>query len=257
MKNKRYCDACQRLFRGESREAEGSQFRTRYFYHHLDAAEFADALRQQCPVCALAWDEVSHSSMVAGRYPGSTFVYIWKLPKRSTLTTWTEEGCWRLRFRHVPAEGAGMSDSHSRFLVLFPMSSTAASSRILSLSNHTGSSAAFDFLIEQYRECRSSHTKCQKQQPISTPTFYPTRLLNVGTECDNKIVLQETEHFSNGQQYACLSHCWGRNMPMTLRNCNKSDLEAGVAIDTLPLTFQHTVQVTRRLGFQFLWIDAL
>jgi hypothetical protein len=256
MNNKRYCDTCQQLFRGESREAEGSQSSTRYFYHHLDAAAFADALRQQCPVCSLAWDGVPHPSMAADTVPGSTFVYLSEMTNW-TMPTWTEEVCWRLYFRHVPDEGVGMPDFLSRSLVLSPMDSTAASSRILSLSNHTGSSAALNFLIKQYQECRSSHTKCQNQQPISTPTFYPTRLLNVGTECDNKIFLQETEHFSDSQQYACLSHCWGRSMPMTLRNCNKSDLEAGIAIDTLPLTFQHTVQVIRRLGFQFLWIDAL
>jgi hypothetical protein len=256
MNNKRYCDACQRLFRSELCEAEGSQPRARYFNHHLNAAEFADALRQQCPVCSLAWDGLCPSSLAAGTVPGSTYVHLWKMTK-GTMPTWTEEGCWKLGFRHVLAEGAGMSDFRSRALVLSPMGSTAASSRILSLSNHTGSSAALNFLVKQYQECRSSHTKCQKQQPISTPTFYPTRLLNVGTECDNKIFLQRTEHFSDGQLYACLSHCWGRSIPTTLRKCNNSDFEAGIAVDTLPLTFQHTVQVTRRLGFQFLWIDAL
>jgi len=67
-----------------------------------------------------------------------------------------------------------------------------------------------------------------------------------------------------GQQYKylTLSHCWGDPSHMatkltvhTLRDY--SDRNAGISLDALPRTFRDAVEVTRRLGFRYLWIDSL
>ncbi|KAF4632575.1 hypothetical protein G7Y89_g5552 [Cudoniella acicularis] len=59
-------------------------------------------------------------------------------------------------------------------------------------------------------------------------------------------------------RYICLSHCWGGFQPacITKRATLASNL-AGIAWDALPMTFQHAVTTTSRLGFEYIWIDSI
>ncbi|KAJ4168292.1 hypothetical protein NW754_013626 [Fusarium falciforme] len=65
-----------------------------------------------------------------------------------------------------------------------------------------------------------------------------------------------------GEDYVVLSHCWGlpteeeKKLYCTTPENHKDRLQ-GFSYDDLPRTFQDTVQVTRLLGKQYLWIDAL
>ncbi|KLU90181.1 hypothetical protein MAPG_09145 [Magnaporthiopsis poae ATCC 64411] len=54
-----------------------------------------------------------------------------------------------------------------------------------------------------------------------------------------------------------LSHRWGGLTPVRLLQENYSDFRKGIAFDELPKTFRDAVEVTRRLGVSFLWIDSL
>lgn len=44
---------------------------------------------------------------------------------------------------------------------------------------------------------------------------------------------------------------------MRLLISNHKQFRKGILISSLPLAFQHAIQLTRRLGYQYLWIDAL
>jgi hypothetical protein len=58
-------------------------------------------------------------------------------------------------------------------------------------------------------------------------------------------------------RYATLSHCWGGNACLTTRSDNFEEHKKGIPTVHLPPTFRHAVQISRRLGIRYLWIDSL
>lgn len=57
--------------------------------------------------------------------------------------------------------------------------------------------------------------------------------------------------------YLTLSHCWGQREFLKLTRDNMMDLRSGFPTSSLPRTFQEAVQVARRLGVRYIWIDSL
>jgi hypothetical protein len=54
-----------------------------------------------------------------------------------------------------------------------------------------------------------------------------------------------------------LSHCWGKIQIIRLLESNINDLRKIIPLDALPPTFAETIQVIRRFGVRYLWIDSL
>ena len=87
---------------------------------------------------------------------------------------------------------------------------------------------------------------------------WPTRLLDVGIAESPIINLKETSELDLPiLEYTTLSHCWGATMPIRLLSSNYAEFAKRIALDGLPKTFQDAVNITRRLGLRYLWIDAL
>jgi len=59
--------------------------------------------------------------------------------------------------------------------------------------------------------------------------------------------------------YVTLSHCWGKpsSSRLVLKQNNLGDMIQELPYDRLTPVFQDAVTVTRHLGIQYLWIDAL
>lgn len=57
--------------------------------------------------------------------------------------------------------------------------------------------------------------------------------------------------------YLTLSHCWGSALVSKLEMRDLEKSKAGISASALPKTFRDAVFVTRKLGIQYLWIDAL
>jgi hypothetical protein len=61
--------------------------------------------------------------------------------------------------------------------------------------------------------------------------------------------------------YVTLSHCWGprEHQPLrtTLNPDTFSQYKAGIKIEDMPKTFRDAVELTRRIGPRYLWIDSL
>ena len=64
------------------------------------------------------------------------------------------------------------------------------------------------------------------------------------------------EPHDHSGQYVALSYCWGKQS-YVLTTENKEDLMIRLDENRLPQTILDAIHVTRRLGYQFLWIDAL
>lgn len=114
--------------------------------------------------------------------------------------------------------------------------------------------------------CQRNHTKCK-----NTPKgFVPTRLLDIEAfkrgEAPNlgddvKLVCLDSNEFRCDEtpSYITLSHCWGppSNRPVTTTETNLSERMSRISFSGLPKTFQDAVEIARKLGQRYLWIDSL
>lgn len=58
-------------------------------------------------------------------------------------------------------------------------------------------------------------------------------------------------------RYVCLSYCWGKSEFVMTTTETLESHRRGIAITSLPQTFQDAIRVCQALGVQYLWIDAL
>lgn len=123
-------------------------------------------------------------------------------------------------------------------------------------STSTASEEALSTAVRWLQDCANNHLACNRHGPEYS---YPTRLIDVfvrsGFEDRVRLIIS-AEHDLHGH-YITLSHCWGAAKFLKLHKNNLETLKDGIHIQELELTFQHAVEVTRRLGFKYLWIDSL
>lgn len=98
--------------------------------------------------------------------------------------------------------------------------------------------------------CRESHAECES---TATPLPEGIRFLEIR---DDTLLLELGAH---PESYVCLSHCWGsgKDIVKTRQASLQHHLEAGIAIEKLPKSFQDAVQICRNLRVKHLWIDSL
>lgn len=106
--------------------------------------------------------------------------------------------------------------------------------------------------------CRAEHKWCGSQA-TDDPTYLPTRVLDVGSLGQDSIRLVSSESLqSTNIDYTTLSYRWGAsNHAACTTKENIADRLKAIPFQSLPLTLQDAVTVTRLFGIRFLWIDAL
>ena len=82
----------------------------------------------------------------------------------------------------------------------------------------------------------------------------PTRVLDVGAPTLRLHI--STEH-GKTSPYAALSHCWGSTPILTLKLSNIRTMQIYIDAKALPKTFHDAIDITRRLGLRYLWVDSL
>ena len=91
-----------------------------------------------------------------------------------------------------------------------------------------------------------------------TSHFKPTRLLDVDIEADNlDLRLIEASPMREYVRYITLSHCWGGKSGTKLLKRNLATMKKKISFTSLPLTFQHTIILARKLRIRYIWIDSL
>jgi hypothetical protein len=84
----------------------------------------------------------------------------------------------------------------------------------------------------------------------------PTRLIDVGPpDGSREPFLHETKGESG--KYITLSYCWGPSQPVVTTKENLDAHKRAIAFVALPQTIQDAITITRKLGVQYLWVDAL
>ncbi len=116
-------------------------------------------------------------------------------------------------------------------------------------------------LIKECMSLENPHKHCR----YSRDTVLPTRVLDVGKPGDSqptlKLRVNETE---TNAPYLALSYCWGKQpkptapvQPLLLRRDTLRDLVGDIKLESLQQSIQDAIFVTRKLGFRYLWVDAL
>lgn len=109
---------------------------------------------------------------------------------------------------------------------------------------------------EWLAECDDHHDCFANLPPTKLP---PTHLINVeptGHGVDT-VVLEKYDSLDAFPKYAALSYVWGSSQPYKTTSQNYQSYKEGIPVESLGKCLQDAIWVTRKLGLQYLWIDAL
>jgi hypothetical protein len=127
-----------------------------------------------------------------------------------------------------------------------------------SIAPYSGSDSRLTTMKSWLDTCNQEHSHCQASSIRHGISALPARAIHVPpTQRPALISVQEISGESS-LRYATLSHRWRdqASMPKLMRN-NVHALQKGVIIEALPKIFIDSMEMCRRLGIQYLWIDAL
>ncbi|KAK7959283.1 uncharacterized protein PG986_004137, partial [Apiospora aurea] len=118
----------------------------------------------------------------------------------------------------------------------------------------TSTDSSLAWAKEKIKTCISDHA-CSHGARASSLL---TRVLDVSYRSGHEGTVKLLATDRQDATYACLSHCWGDTSRMlkTTTETLSSHLN-GIAIADLPRSFQDAVDITRRLGIRYLWVDSL
>ncbi|KAN0076389.1 Heterokaryon incompatibility protein (HET) domain containing protein, partial [Elaphomyces granulatus] len=106
------------------------------------------------------------------------------------------------------------------------------------------------------RTCDESHSKCQRSR-TDRKLRLPTRLIDVGVSTSDVPKLHITAEHPPVEKYSTLSHCWGGNLPGSLKEADVDRFKNGIPPESLTQTFHDAIRVAREIGTRYLWIDSL
>jgi hypothetical protein len=113
-------------------------------------------------------------------------------------------------------------------------------------------SHVFGQVAQQIKSCLRHHKKCTKQ----AGNFTPKRLIDVGNKAANETPrLYETKN--NVLPYVSLSYCWGEKQGDVTTSETYASYLKELPVSSISKSIRDAIEVTRYLGFQYLWVDAL
>lgn len=111
----------------------------------------------------------------------------------------------------------------------------------------------FQAMKEAIKEYQKSHLRCQGRQG---EPLLPRRVVSVGNGPGELFTVHESNQ-NERDDYVALSYCWGLEVGFRTTMGNLGDLKAGLDVSVLPRTLQDAIEITRGLGYKYLWVDAL
>lgn len=107
------------------------------------------------------------------------------------------------------------------------------------------------------KECLETHHQPSVTTEGDHPEL-PTRVLKVSSTSAPGTVQLHCSHPQESAPYAALSHCWGKlTQSIQLEEKTFSNLVNGLPVSDFPKTIIDAINVTRKLGLKYLWVDAL
>lgn len=106
-------------------------------------------------------------------------------------------------------------------------------------------------------DCVKNHPGCREVQQLDFGNRAPTRLIDVGTAYEDAVKLVDTGGLSN-PRYLIMSYCWGAsNDESKTTQANIEQRRESIQIAALPKAIGDVIAITRLMGVQYLWVDAM
>jgi hypothetical protein len=119
------------------------------------------------------------------------------------------------------------------------------------VSRDSGDSDCLDVAAGWLERCSRQHQHCAEQKDVDLPT----RLVHIPGDENQYLKVENTEGQTG--RYVALSHCWGDGIAFKTTQATLNARQDGFPSELLARNFQDAIRITRRLGFEYLWIDAL
>lgn len=104
------------------------------------------------------------------------------------------------------------------------------------------------FAKSRIRICTQSHLTCNSSAPL------PLWVIEIS---DDGLAARLVPGSRRVARYVTLSYKWGNATRYTMTTANRSFLQHGIPLDQLPKTFSDAIELTHKLSYKYLWIDAL
>jgi hypothetical protein len=104
-------------------------------------------------------------------------------------------------------------------------------------------------------DCLQNHEQCRSTSKITTgheATILPTRVIRILDDDNLRLVSGALP-----AKYTILSYCWGGPQQFITTTDVVESRRAGFKTQQLPKTLQDAVTLTKSLGLEYLWIDAV
>lgn len=255
-----FCELCMNFFfRGDRSSWETLGGPTARKPHHDTLIAFQAAAKAGCFFCRCLWSYVTNNDPPIQDGSNSSFpifdcqlcrsqahrFYIYFIPRKLPVSTLEN-----FDFECKARNGQYSSDVS---VAAGPEHWVVASKReeIDRFGHATASEQTWSRVKSWIRDCESNHKSCSWK----LPPYYPTRLIDVSDPESPHLVEQANVFPANF--YVTLSHCWGKQDFVKLEEANIAQFMDKIPLDKLPKTFLEAIDVTRRLGVRYLWIDAL
>ncbi|KAF2757638.1 HET-domain-containing protein [Pseudovirgaria hyperparasitica] len=191
------------------------------FQQHLNKLEIALEIRIDAP-------PPPSDRMTDWRF--KTFIYDLYVLEEPNDPFWESDGGFQIRPKNVDRPCF-----HTRF------------------NTHPSSDATFNEVKVWLQQCKDQklHPRCQwKMQEL------PKRIIYLGIETPPEWVYLH-DGCGRIEEYVTLSYSWGSSPPFRTTCDNITSHFNGIATSTLPKTLKDAVLIASRLGFRYIWIDAL
>jgi hypothetical protein len=122
-----------------------------------------------------------------------------------------------------------------------------------SLGQYTGDDATFALARDWLHECKDQHQHSAAAGPSQAVSII--RLLFLYTS--NTQIAARLIDYAEERDYVALSHCWGdqSHVPKLLK-ATEARMREGIDLSAFPQTFLDAIEITLRLGYEYLWVDS-
>ncbi|KAI0199123.1 heterokaryon incompatibility protein-domain-containing protein [Astrocystis sublimbata] len=246
---KELCDRCKQLatYEGiQQLDRNGSILAGFRHGRYQDILDQASSIRP-CPLCVVIRDSATDKV----KDPAN---HVWLRWDRRSFDVAGEFGHIWIYLQLVPQHITGLG---TMCLIAQEDDPASSLSPLRPLGTDVASEAVFSKIRSWLETCETTHEECK--QP-SVPSILPLRLIDVKSSGDldvqARLVLAAPDR-GRHIRYLCLSYCWGAPQRILALRANIHALQEGIPTHELGQTIRDAIETTRRLGFRYLWVDAL
>lgn len=197
-----------------------------------------DLRSSDCDECQLMWEALQRFQST---FDDQSLVHVELALDRPVLVRY--QGLDRLTIELFVRHSDGSNESSGQLI-----------GSVKEVSTFSGSEACHSLAASWLKDCIENHPTCGVPGPVPLPT----RVIDVGSANAGEPRLVESRGLHDN--YVALSYCWGDpqvHPRMRTLKTNYDDHMRCIKYSSMPRTIQDAVTICRKLGVQYLWVDAL